>query len=152
MRNELYDRQTERLLRSPYWIIDFLPRKVPAENGRRYFAVEQFFGEPPHMDELYQRFARVLLKLSCYYELFVNCPPSDDWRGELEPWELESLTKGCASRGEVRDLNVLFPEEDALITLSRDDLYMTFYGSKSTELTDTIAALAVSEGLFFRKN
>lgn len=31
------------LLQKPYWIIDILPKQVPADSSGQYFAVEKYF-------------------------------------------------------------------------------------------------------------
>ena len=143
-----YDRQRERLFDAPCRVIDFLPRQVPAESGDLYFPVEAYCMAHPRIDALYARFARVLLKLSCYYAPAVNLPPEERWR-RPEPETLVALTEGCAGEGERGSLSVLFPREDALLTLERGDLYLSLYGG-TPELLETAEQLARSEGLFFR--
>ena len=149
MPDNSYDEQRERLFDAPCWVIDFLPRQVPKESGQLYFAVEDYLTEHPQIDELYRRFARLLLKLSCYYELCVNCPPDDEWTLDPPPQTLITLAEGCGAGDSTGCLCVLLPSRDAMITLNGGDLYMSLFGA-SDELLETVRQLASSEGLFLR--
>lgn len=150
MDQRAYDECRERLLEAPYRVIDFLPRQVPAESGGHYFAVERYLMAHPRIDELYGRFAMLLVKLSCYYDLTVYDPKADTWSDETTPEELARRVKACAGEGPDRYLHVLFPAEDALLTLGGDDLYMTLH-NPAGELLETAADLAAAEGLFLRQ-
>ena len=145
-----YADMQERLLDSPYRIIDILPRQVPEASGRRWFVVEQYLMEHPQIDELYARFARLMLKLNCYYGVAVYDPAGDAWIEAPEPAELVRRVAACASTGRNRYVHVLFPAEDAMLTLEGDDLYMTLYAPQG-ELLETAAQLAAAEGLFLRR-
>ena len=149
MDHRIYDECRERLLEAPYWVVDFLPRQVPPESGGHYFAVERYLMAHPQIDELYGRFARLLVKLSCYYDMAVYDPRQDIWCDEITPEELVGWVEACAGSGRDRYLHVLFPAEDALFTLDGDDLYMTLY-NPGGELLDTATQLAAAEGLFVR--
>ena len=143
------DTLRERLLAAPYRVIDFLPRQVPPESGGSYFAVERYLMAHPQIDELYARFARLLVKLSCYYSFTVYDPQSDTWRDAPAPEELAALVKACAAAGPDRYLQILLPGEDALLAQNGEDLYMTLY-HPGDELRETAAQLAAAEGLFLR--
>ena len=62
---------TEALLNKPYWVIDFLPEQVPEGSSGQYFAVEEYFLRPERIAAIHARFADILLKLNCYYDLQV---------------------------------------------------------------------------------
>ena len=62
---------TEVLLNKPYWVIDFLPEQVPEGSSGQYFAVEEYFLRPERIAAIHARFAEILLKLNCYYDLRV---------------------------------------------------------------------------------
>ena len=141
-----YDEQRERLIDAPCRVIDFLPRRVPAESGTHYFPVERYLTERPRLDALYRRFARIALLLSCYETFALNAPPEEDWTEEPAPETLVSRIEGCAAGGY---LTVLFPASDALLTLDGGDLYLSVYGGSGTVL-DTVRQLAAAEGLFLR--
>ena len=85
------DGQREALYEKPCFVIDFLPRQVPAESGERYFAAERYFRERPRLDGLYARFARLVLCLNCYYPAAANRLPEEDWIPDPAPETLEEL-------------------------------------------------------------
>ena len=144
-----FDEMQERLLESPYWIIDFLPRQVPQESGGQYFAVERYLMAHPQIDELYRRFARLLVKMSCYYDMAVYDPQTDVWCTEPGPEELAQHVEACAAEGTDRYLHAMIPTEDTLLTLEGNDLYMTIYHPRG-ELLETVEQLTTAEGLFLR--
>ena len=128
----------EELLNKPYWVIDFLPRQVPAKGGGQFFAVEEYY-----LRSLLRRgFAEILLKLNCYYDFEVCEPETEKWQKNPPP---EALFSWIADNE--KDLCVLLPRENALITANRDDLYMTVY-APSEELLQLLRALAAASGLF----
>ena len=128
----------EELLQKPYWVVDFLPRQVPAKSGGQFFAVEEYYLRSP----LRRRFAEVLLKLNCYYEARVCEPETEKWQVNPPP---ERLFAWIAENE--KDLRVLLPAEDTLITVNRDDLYMTVYGP-SRDVLELLRPLSAAAGLF----
>ena len=128
----------EELLNKPYWVIDFLPRQVPAKGGGQFFAVEEYYLRSP----MRRGFAEILLKLNCYYDFEVCEPETEKWQKNPPP---EALFSWIADNE--KDLCVLLPAENALITANRDDLYMTVYGP-SEELLQLLRSLAAASGLF----
>ena len=143
------DERREALYGAPCYVIDFLPRQVPAEGGGQYFAVERYFRARPRLDGLYKRFARLLLCLRCYYDAAACRLPEEVWIPDPAPDALAELVTGCAAKGG-RYLTLLFPAEDVLLTLDGGDLYMTVY-NPGEEFLKTVSALASAEGLFVRK-
>ena len=128
----------EELLQKPYWVVDFLPRQVPAKSGGQFFAVEEYYLRSP----LRRRFAEVLLKLNCYYEARVCEPETEKWQVNPPP---ERLFAWIADNA--KDMCVLLPAEDTLITVNRDDLYMTVYGP-SRDVLELLRPLSAAAGLF----
>ena len=128
----------EELLNKPYWVIDFLPRQVPAKGDGQFFAVEEYYLRSP----LRRGFAEILLKLNCYYDIEVCEPETEKWQKNPPP---EALFSWIADNE--KDLCVLLPAENALITANRDDLYMTVY-APSEELLQLLRSLAAASGLF----
>lgn len=128
----------EELLKKPYWVVDFLPRQVPAKSGGQFFAVEEYYLRSP----LRRRFAEVLLKLNCYYDFQVCEPETEKWQMNPPP---ERLFAWIAENE--KDLCVLLPSEDTLITVNRDDLYMTVYGP-SRDVLELLRPLSAAAGLF----
>ena len=130
----------EELLEKPYQVIDILPVQVPDSPDGQYFAVEQFFLQDHERKAIYQKFARLLLKLNCYHDLVVD--------GEMDP-PPDTLFSKIVETGPTGYHIILLPKENALIALNGGDLYMTIYNASET-LTGLIEPLAASEGLFVR--
>ena len=130
------------LLEKEYRVIDILPEQVPAGSPGQYFAVEEYFLRKPALAEIHRRFTRLLLKLNCYSDFQVSFPNED--RSVLNP--APELLDAWIN-GEQKDLCILLPGEDALITLNHEDLYMTLY-HPSAELLERTERLASAEGLF----
>ena len=138
-----YDDAAQALLESAYYVIDLLPRQVPEKSGGQFFAVEEVFLQPEQLQELYRRFAQVLLKLNCYYDFAVGGEEAE-WTENPTPQALVDRVLHCAGSGY---LTFLLPSEDTMITLSGGDLCMTVY-HPSPSLLETVTPLAQAEGLF----
>ncbi len=87
----------------------------------------------------------MLLKLNCYTDFRVCFADGEQFTENpgpelLAPWVCE----------EQKDLCILLPGENALITLNHDDTYMTLY-NPSEALLERIGPLAQAAGLFLRK-
>ena len=131
--------QIELLLEKPFWVVDPLPYQVPAEGEGQFFAVEKFFLESPMRCLLLQKHARILLKINCYYDIWVAEGENERWIRNPDPASVYRL-----ATEERRFLNILLGE-DVLIVLS--DFDMTVYNPDS-RILDLIKTLAGSEGLF----
>ena len=132
----------DSLLDKPYWLIDVLPKQVPAESAGQYFKVERYFLS--WLDEISRKFARVLIRLNCYYDLQVGT--------DGETWILNESPEVLARRFEESatahsPLSALIGSKEALITFSGDDHYMTLY-NPDDELLELVRQCAQAEGLF----
>ena len=123
---------TEQYLEQPYWVIDILPKQVPANSGGQYFSIEEYYRAHPRIDAVYSKFTDILLKLNCYEEIDVS-------------QDGETMVTQCLSNKTM--LYILLPSADALITISSDDTYMTVY-HPNEETIGMLTALAASVGLF----
>ena len=94
-----YDKITERLLSQPYWVIDFLPKQVPPESPGQYFAVERYWTESARLRGLYARFASLLLKLCCYYDIRLSPALSEEWTDNPAPERIARWFDACAPGG-----------------------------------------------------
>ena len=131
----------EELLEMPCLVVDFLPEQVPEKDARQYFAVEKYYLEPERYAGFREKFTDILLKLNCYYAFsvceaavgkFFDKPATEWLAGKIR---------------EKKDLCVLLPEEKVLITLNRDDLYMTVYNAGGKVL-EILEKLAEANGMF----
>ena len=131
----------EAFLDKPYWIIDILPMQVPAEAAGQYFRIERYFLS--QLDGISKRFASLLVKLNCYIDIQVGL--EEDWISNPDPGNLERLFGNAASLRS--PLSIIIGSDDALITFSGDDHYMTLYGP-GPDLLPLIHELASGEGLY----
>jgi len=128
-----------------YWVVDFLPKQVPENAGGRFFSVEQYYLEPSRYAVLREQFSDILLKLYCYYDLWLFVNDDTEDIANPEPELLASHIKD--NQG---NLCMLIGASEALITLGRDDTNMTVY-APSEDLLELIRTLAGAVGLFVWK-
>ena len=128
-----------------FWVVDFLPKQVPEDNGGRFVSVEDYDLEPSRYVVLRERFSDILLKLYCYYDLrlFIG----DDTEGLFNP-EPEMLASHIMDNQ--GNLCILIGASEALVTLGRDDTNLTVY-APSEDLLQLIRTLAGAVGLFVWK-
>ena len=134
----------EEYLNNPYWVIDILPKQVPADGKGQYFRIEKFFLEHPQIDNIYRKFTNILLKLNCYEDINVSYD-GEDWITNPAPHELEAALLKCMADRQM--FYIILKSADVLITVSGDDTYMTVY-NPTEEMTELIGSLVGSEGLF----
>ena len=130
----------EELLSKPYWIVDILPKQVPADAGGQYFTIENYFLKSPHVDAIYRKFAGVLLKLNCYVDLAVFKVEDESWMENPAPDDLERLVL------ERRPLIVVLKQSQTMLSITGDDHNMTLYGADE-ETLQLISSIASAEGL-----
>lgn len=126
----------DRLLETPYWIIDILPKQVPKNSPGQYPSVEQFFLKSHVIAE---KKTEILLKLNCYYDLQIVT-------------EKEELTNPApevlANLIRTDCFNILV--SNALMATDFQDTYMTLY-NPDNNLLSLVRQLAASAGLFVWK-
>ncbi len=124
--------EIDAFLEAPYWIIDILPKQVPADSGGQYFAVEEYFLQESQRSIIKQKHANMILKLNCYKDIFIE--------GEMNP-----KPKNIVKAIKARHIDVIL--DDTLITSEPDDTYMTVYNA-SGDLLELLRKISFSEGLF----
>ena len=134
----------EGYLNKPYWVIDILPKQVPADSKGQYFRIEKYFLEHPQIDVIYRKFIHILLKLNCYEDIEVS-HDGVEWITNPDPHELEAALLG--SMADKQMFYIILKSAGVLITVSGDDTYMTVY-NPTEEVLELIGSLAGSEGLF----
>lgn len=130
-------------LEKPYWLIDILPKQVPANSRGQYFKIERYWLQQPQFSSICHQFASLLMKLNCYYEVSV----ADADGSASDSLQHECLEKMLASGDAVY---IVMDSENAMIGFNGDDHYMTLY-NPSKELLELVSLLASSEGLFVWK-
>ena len=130
-------------LEKPYWLIDILPKQVPANSRGQYFKIERYWLEQPQLGRICHKFASLLMKLNCYYD--VSIVDADGAASvSLQPESLEEMLTGGDA------VYMVIDSENAMIGFNGDDHYMTLY-NPSNELLELVSLLASSEGLFVWK-
>ena len=132
----------ESLLSKPYWLIDVLPKQVPAGSAGQYFKAERYFLS--RLDEISWKFARVFIRLNCYYDLQVSTD-GETWILNASPGDLARRFEESASSHS--PLSIFVGSDVALVTFSGDDHYMTLY-NPDEELFKLVRQCAQAEGLF----
>ena len=139
----------EELLEQPYYIMDVLPMQVPAEGGGQYFRVEQYFLND--IGRLGQKYADVLLKLNCYYDLAFS-HDAEIWVSNPDPEMIVQMVNVCMALKPVEScLYVSLADGNTLLVLQRDATHMTLY-NPSAELLQLLCQLASAVGLFVWKS
>ena len=136
-------KNVEELLEKPYRVIDILPEQVPAETPGRYFAVERYYLEPARYADIRKRFADIVIKLYCYYDLSVLLGDADEPLVDPEPEQLADWIESAKQH------MCILIGNDSLLMISTDDLYMTLFNADES-LTARIELLAKANGLFVR--
>ena len=138
-----YDILVTELLEKDCWVIDYLPRQVPANSPGQFFNVENYLLNHYEEFDLRKRFTAVVLKLLCYHKLTVH------WGQWVEDPSPALLAEAIQTILENHSgwLNMLLPEEQALLVFEWDSLHLTLY-NPSPELLGLMEKIARSEGLF----
>ncbi len=129
--------QVEALLATPYWVIDILPKQVPADSPGQFFAVEEYFLKEKQLAEIKQKHIDVILKLNCYRQLRL------DGETAVNP-SPEHVAE------EVRNRYLCIFVDDAMILSEPDETHMTIF-NPDEKLLKLIVPIAASEGLFVWK-
>ena len=101
----------DKLLESPCYIMDFLPKQVPMNCSGQFFEVETYLLNHYDCCGLRDRFIGVILKAMCYY------PVSVQWGKWIEQPTPEQVTKiiDTILESHSGDVNILFTSKDVLL-------------------------------------
>ena len=127
----------EELLNTPYWIIDVLPKQVPAGSAGQYFAIEKYLRET-QLSDIKKKHVNLILKLNCYRDISLD-----------EDKEINISPKKIADAIHKRYVNIMV--DDAMIVSEPEDTYLTIYNPDEDLLT-RMRELASGEGMFVWKN
>ena len=142
-----FDDLMGELLEGPYWIVDVLPEQVPVNAPGQYFAVERYYLQPERIRALRRRYAEILLRLNCYFEMAVSFDSCRSWERNPDPEDFAEKVSGISGNSFLR---AVFDEQQTMIDLEPCDTYMTVY-DPSTELLDLLRRLTSADGLFVWK-
>ena len=139
-----YDTLMGNLLEGPYWIADVLPEQVPKDAGGQYFAVERYYLQPARLQELRRKYAEILLRLNCYYDMAVSFDSCETWEIDPDP---ESFAEKVSALAGNAFLRAVFASQGTMIDYEPCDTYMTVYDPKGSFL-DILRQLTEAAGLF----
>ena len=134
------------LLEKDCWVMDYLPRQVPAEAREGYFKVENYLLNHYEEFDLRKRFTAVVLKLLCYHKLTVHW---GKWVEDPSPALIAEAIQTILDNHSGW-LNILLQEEKALLVFEWDCLNLALY-DPSPDLLELMEEIARSEGLFLWK-
>lgn len=125
----------EKLLKKPYYVIDFLPCRVPENSKGQFFEVEKYYLK--NIKDLHKKFVDMVLKLNCYYDLeFVIGD-----KVVINP-KVNDIIRFINSK---KYINILF--DKSLITIDSNDTHMTVYNANK-KVVSLLKSLATTNGLF----
>ena len=127
----------EELLNTPYWIIDILPKQVPAGSAGQYFAIEKYLRET-QLSDIKKKHVNLILKLNCYKDISLD-----------EDKEINISPEKIADAIYKRYVNIMV--DDAMIVSEPEDTYLTIY-NPDEDLITLMKELASGEGMFVWKN
>lgn len=133
----------EEYLNKEYWVIDVLPKQVPADGQGQYFKIEEYWLRGPQFIAICHKFSNLLMKLNCYYDISIY-NTAREWADNPSP---ETMVECLSSKDAVY---LVVRSEDAMIGFTGDDHYMTLYNPDEM-LLEFVKSLANSEGLFVWK-
>ena len=139
-----FDEMMVELLEGPYWIVDILPEQVSADAGGQYFAVERYYLKPERIRALRRRYAEILLRLNCYYDMAVSFDSCATWENNPDPEAFAERVAGLSGNDFLR---AVFAEQNAMIDCEPEETYLTVYDPDAA-LQPLLTALAAAEGFF----
>ena len=139
-----FDEMMGELLEGPYRIVDILPEQVPANAGGQYFAVERYYLQPERIRALRRRYAEILLRLNCYYDMAVSFDSCASWETNPDPEAFAERLSGLSGNDFLR---AVFAEQNAMIDCEPEETYLTVYDPDAA-LLPRLSALAAAEGFF----
>lgn len=138
------DITVERLLEDDYWIIDILPSQIPIEKQAEHRALTDEYFESGKVAQLHRRYADILTMINSRFKTAMLCVPEDEWTISPDDVAVKDAVIHHTERGCV---DLLLPEEETLISLQAEDLYITVY--HPTEEILSLLRQAVSESGFY---
>ena len=134
----------EEMLEKPYWIVDILPERVPADSPGRYFDVEQYYLDESRIKELRRKQLGVLLKLYCYCSFTFSFDVGLHWVKNPAPAEIE---RRLLKNGLAGSIHIMIDGGKTMVVLNLDDTYMTVY-DPTERVLELLQKLTSAEGLF----
>ncbi len=134
----------ETILEKPCYVIDILPKQVPADAKGNFFAVEEYLLSHERQFHLQDKFAGIMLRLMCYYPVSVYAYGDGKLTRHPTPEMVAEAING------VTDVLYLLCGEETLFVFEKDCLHVSVY-HPGEDMGNLICDLAKSAGLFWRK-
>ena len=123
---------------------DILPSQIPIEKQAEYRALTDEYFESGKVAQLHRRYADILTMINSRFKTAMLCMPEDEWTISPDDVAVKDAVIHHTERGCV---DLLLPEEETLISLQAEDLYITVY--HPTEEILSLLRQAVSESGFY---
>lgn len=128
-RNPEMKKSIEELLKTPYWIVDILPKQVPENSPGQYFAVEEYYLQEDRLEEIKQKHIHLILKMNCYRDVSID-----------DEEEINPAPERIAA--EMRKRCLYIRTGEAMILSEPDDTHMTAF-NPDPELLELISPKVV---------
>ena len=124
----------DELLQTPYWVIDILPKQVPAGGSGQYFTIERYFLQELQLAAIKQQHINMILKLNCYRNISLD----EDTAVNPSPDVIADA---------IRTRYVCLMVDGAMLMSEPDATYLTLFNPEM-QLLELVTAIATGEGLF----
>lgn len=136
----------DKLLKTECFIMDFLPKQVPADYNGQFFNVENYLLNNYERYGIKDKIVCVILKAMCYYPVSVYW---GRWIEQPSPEQMEEIIDTIMNNHS-GDVNILFTSKDALLQFGWDCLNISIY-NPDEEMCELFGKIADSEGMFWRR-
>lgn len=137
------ENRIDELLDKPCYVIDFLPQQVSKTANGHFFDVEYYLLNSEKRHEMKNKYVNIILKLMCYYRTSVLW---NGWNDNPKPEDIDTAVRELMENHS-GTLNILFPEENALLVFEWDCLNLSIYNPPKS-MIEIMDKIALSEGLF----
>ena len=138
------EEMTESLLDTICYVIDIFPAHV--QEFEKYSEIEEYYLQEQELKKFTEKMVNIILKIQCYHEFVIY---HGKWYSKVSPVQLaEMVRETLQSKDEF--LNLLSREENMLLTVSGQTLYMAVYNPTLSAIAN-LSMLANAEGLFMRR-
>ena len=137
------ENRIDELLEKPCYVIDFLPKRVSKTANGQFFDIEYYLLNSDWHNKIVSKFENIIFKLMCYYHVAVLI---NDWIDRPKPEVIDKVINKIM-KSHHGTLNIIFPEENALLVFEWECLYLGIYNPPKN-MIEIMEKLALSEGLF----
>ena len=106
--------------------------------------MERYYLQPERIQALRRKYAEILLRLNCYYDMAVSFDSCASWETNPDPEAFAERLIGLSGNDFLR---AVFAEQKAMIDCEPEETYLTVYDPNAA-LLPRLSALAAAEGFF----